>query len=168
MAKKVGFDIKKVAAPPEGEPWIVHTRELITSPAWRARSIHCVRLLDFLEIEHMNHAGRENGYLFATYDQLQTFGIGRRFISPTITEAERLNLIEANRGVRKSVVESHLSAFRLTYLHSKVFDPNGTKYYAKATDEWKRITAERAIDIIHEIRILKRGKNNMRCYKGEL
>ena len=37
--------------PPEGEPWIWHSLSLISSPAWRARSINCARLIDFLEIE---------------------------------------------------------------------------------------------------------------------
>ena len=61
---------KKLLGPPKDEPWFWLSHELVSSPAWRSRSINCVRLIDFLMVEFMNHAGTENGNLKATYDQL--------------------------------------------------------------------------------------------------
>jgi hypothetical protein len=71
--------------------------DLIASPAWRARSIHCVRLLDRLELENCAHAGKENGYLIVTYDQFVAYGIGRRFVRRAIEEAVKLGLAKVTR-----------------------------------------------------------------------
>ena len=51
---------KKIWGPPKGEPWTWQTTELQASPAWRQRSINTIRLIDFLQIEHRNHAGLEH------------------------------------------------------------------------------------------------------------
>src|SRR5689334_19319791 len=90
--------------PPEGGPWIWHQAELLSSPAWRPRSINCVRLIEFLLLEHMAHGGVENGNLLATYDRLAAFGLSRRLISQAINEAEELGLVRAQRGGRKGWV----------------------------------------------------------------
>ena len=73
-----GSRAKKLRGPPKGESWVWLTRELVSSPAWRHRSINCVRFIDFLMAEHMNHSGFENGNLIATYDQLVAWGIAAR------------------------------------------------------------------------------------------
>ena len=57
----------KLMKPPPGEPWVWHTRELITSDAWRSQSITCRRFIELLELDHMNHAGTENGHLMVQY-----------------------------------------------------------------------------------------------------
>src|SRR5215472_6540411 len=62
MAKRSSFHSHRVSDIPAGA-WVPHSAELIASPAWRARSLHVVRLLDRIELEHCAHAGRENGYL---------------------------------------------------------------------------------------------------------
>ena len=67
---KLTGERKKLRQPPKGEPFVWLTRELLTSPAWRAMSPNAARLIDFLLVEHTNHAGTENGNLLATYDQL--------------------------------------------------------------------------------------------------
>ena len=66
MGKGRTWKGRKVGAAPEGEGFIWHTRELLMSAAWRSRSISCVRLLEFLEIEHLAHGGFENGSLLPT------------------------------------------------------------------------------------------------------
>ena len=122
--------------PPDGVPWIWHTVELLASPAWRAQSINCRRLIDFLEIEHLNHAGLENGSLLAPYSQLELFGIGRRFIFSAIGESERLGLVRVERGGRRGVVLTEVNRFRLTYMWTrKKF--NGIWDWTLPTDEWK-------------------------------
>src|SRR6516162_7461818 len=90
----------KAHRPPKGEPWVWLTREFLESDAWRNRSINCVRLLDRLMIEHMNHAGTENGNLAAPYDQLVAHGLTRSEIRAAIEEAEFLGLLRYQRGGR--------------------------------------------------------------------
>ncbi len=92
--------LKKLKGPPKDEPWCWQPRELITSDAWRAMGINTFRLINALLVEHMNHAGKENGNLMATYDQMVAWGIGRRFVNDAIAEAEFLGLIRADRGGR--------------------------------------------------------------------
>ena len=127
---------KAVFGPPQGEDWVWHTTELICSPAWKAMAINTRRLIDFLEVEHRNHAGRENGSLMATYDQLSDFGLSRRTICAAIDEAEFLGLIRTVRGGRWAET-NRPSFFCITFYADK----NGSP----ATNEWKGKTRE-AID----------------------
>src|SRR5215472_14363528 len=113
---RVSYKIRKLHGPPEGQPWIWHTRELIASPAWRARSLNCCRFIEFLELDHMAHAGTENGFLHATWGQLEHWGINRRLIAKTIKQAESLGLIRLKRGSRASYAKTNPTMFRLTYL----------------------------------------------------
>lgn len=114
--------------PPDGEPWVWNTRELLCSVAWRAMGINTRRLIDFLFIEHMNHAGTENGQLIATYDQLTAFGLTRESISDAKDEAIALGLvrIEGERQMRVS------SRHRLT-----MYPSLGA---VKPTNEWRHVT----------------------------
>lgn len=114
--------------PPTGEPWIWHTRELISSTAWRSQSLLCRRFIEFLEIEHMNHAGTMNGRLKATYDQLMKAGINRRWIKSTIDEAEALGLVLVKRG-GPWWKPSKASSYTLTYYSADE---------APATNRWKK------------------------------
>jgi hypothetical protein len=52
---------RKIFGPPEGQPWVWQTAELLGSPAWKAMGINARRLVEFLQIEHCAHAARENG-----------------------------------------------------------------------------------------------------------
>ena len=139
MGKKGAYDLRKVSGPPEGKPWCWLTVELLTSAAWTGQSIHCRRLLDFLMLEHMAHAGTENGNLAAPYSQLVGFGIGRRFIAMAIREAEDRRLIEVIRGGKRNQVADHISRYRLTWLATKARDQTGT-YYVAPTNDWTRTT----------------------------
>ena len=88
----------KVFGPPRDELWTWQTCELQRSPAWRLAGIHARRLVDCLQVEHRDHAGRENGNLKAPYDQLEAHGIPRRCIHDAIDEAVWLGLIRCKRG----------------------------------------------------------------------
>src|SRR5690349_15302677 len=90
----------KLRRPPEGEPWVWLTADLLTSHSWRALSVNGRRLMDRLLIEHMAHAGRENGRLKATHDQLVEYGLPRACIRAAIEHCEVLGLIEHHRGGR--------------------------------------------------------------------
>ena len=111
------------------------TRELIDSASWRARSINTVRLLDFLLIEHMNHAGTENGHLCATHEQLRDYGLSANSIREAIEEAEYLGLLRFTRGGRWGGTNQP-SQYRLTFHADRNNNP--------PTNEWK-LKSEEAI-----------------------
>ena len=121
----------KAQQPPHGKPWVWHTQELLASPAWKAQRINGRRLIDFLLIEHMAHAGLENGNLLAPYDQLVTFGLARRLIWETIDRAEFCGLIRVKHGGRW-VGTNQPSTYRLTFLS------DSDRHVP--TDEWKRVS----------------------------
>ena len=130
----------KAHRPPKDEPWIWLTRELLNSPAWRARSINTVRLIDFLCVEHMNHAGTENGNLMATYDQLVAYGLTRSAIRMAVEEAKFLGLIRFRRGGRWAGTNQP-SIYRLTFLADRDGNPPTNEWKGKTEDEitaWKQ------------------------------
>lgn len=124
----------KLRRPPKGEPWVWMTRELLASPAMRSLSLTGRRLLDYLMIEDMNHAGTKNGALMATHDQLIAFGLSRRLVSEAVRELVFLGLVRAVRGrlTRGGVKAPNL--YRLTFYADNDGSP--------ATNEWKGTTAE--------------------------
>jgi len=89
----------------------------------------------------MSHAGRENGNLVAPYQQLEEFGLWRRFIPSAIREGEALRLISVHRGGKKNLVADHMNRYRLTFLPEKRRDiVTSSNYYVAATDDWKKTT----------------------------
>jgi hypothetical protein len=89
---------RKRNRPPEGEPFVWLTRELIESDAWRTAPIHTKRFVERLMLEQMEHAGTENGRLICTYDDCVAFGIGRRFVNRAIKDAVRRGLVYRSEG----------------------------------------------------------------------
>lgn len=122
------------AKPPPGEPWIWLTREFLRSPAYRSLGVNARRLLDFLHIEHMSHAGRENGKLPAPYDQLEEFGLSRRLIHEAIEELVAAGIVRVEQRGGQFDGARTCSLFRLTLYP----DHEGRA----PTNEWKRVTAE--------------------------
>lgn len=98
-------------------PFVAHSLEMRQSPAWRALTDDARRVLDVLEIEHMRHAGRQNGELIATYDQFVAAGIRRASVSGAIRVCEALGFLEvAKRGGKSAAGFRFPSRYRLTYL----------------------------------------------------
>jgi hypothetical protein len=91
------------------------------------------KLIDFLVIEQMNHAGEENGNLKATYDQLEAYGIRRSKIRDAIEEAEAVGLLRCERGGRYAG-SNQPSTYRLTFY--------GTRDGNSPTNDWKKTTEE--------------------------
>lgn len=121
---KIGGRAGKLMKPPQGEPWIWLTRELLQSEAWQSLGINARRFIDRLLIEHMNHAGTENGRLKTTYAQLEEFGLTSRCIAGAIAEAEAVGLVDVHRGGRHVAATYTLTFYPL---------PNGTP----ASNRWK-------------------------------
>ncbi len=126
---KLSGRARKLRSAPPGEPFAILTRELLASPAVRALSLTGRRLLDFLLIEDMNHAGTENGNLIATYRQLTAFGLNGNLISGAIAELKFLGLVRVLHGgmTRGNVKRENL--YRLTFYADSEGRP--------ATNEWK-------------------------------
>lgn len=159
--KRSGRD-RKLRSPPKDGPWSWLTRQLLSSPAWCAQAPNCRRLIDFLLIEDMNHAGTENGNLMATHEQLAKYGLSKNSIAAAIQEAVFLGLIKHDRGGRWGLVKTP-STFRLTFYA----DRDG----APATNEWKG-KSEEAITAWKmdrkEQRDRKRKQVSARKIEGEL
>jgi hypothetical protein len=121
------------------EQFVPHVRSMLESPAWIALSITARRILDRLELEHMAHAGKENGKLVCTYDDFVKYGAGRKYIAPAILELRSLGFIEVTQWGRQAVGDGRLpSKYRLTYV------PTVEPYY-QATNEWRRFEHEAAV-----------------------
>ena len=118
---------RKIFGPPKDEPWVWLTTALLYSTAWRAMRPNTRKLIDFLLIEHRNHAGLENSNLIATYGQLEAYGLTRQRIRMAIDEAEALGLVRVNRqGLRRA------TKYRLTFI--------ATADRAPPTNDWKAVT----------------------------
>jgi len=91
--------------------------------------------LQLLDV-HDEIAGKENGFLMATYKQLGARGVHR--ISKAINEAEDRGLILVEHGYRKSLNESSPNIFQLTFLKVKAINEHGVVYYHAPENQWKR------------------------------
>ncbi len=97
--------------PPTDQPWVWQSRALRESDAWRSAGINARRFIDFLSLEHMKHGGQANGLLQAPQRQLEEFGIGARYVTEAIHEAEELGLVDGDhRGQRAA------ATYALTWL----------------------------------------------------
>lgn len=114
-----------------------------TSFAWKALPDNARRVLDLLEIVHMQHGGAENGKLVCTYDQFKVAGLRRASISRAIRQCVALGFLEiTKKGYRRYGAYNQPSYYRLTYVlgqkHSLAPCP---------THEWRAITSQqRATD----------------------
>jgi hypothetical protein len=73
--------------------WAWLPREALESPAYRALSLSGHRVLARIQLEHLAHAGKENGKLPVTFLNFEEYGIHRSAIAPAIREAEALGFI---------------------------------------------------------------------------
>ncbi|MCP4121512.1 MAG: hypothetical protein GY751_07130 [Bacteroidetes bacterium] len=110
--------------------FIMLTRELLESPAWRVLTLADRKILDRLCIEHMAHAGTENGNLKCTFTNFEEHGIRRSSIAGSIRRLEALGLIRVvERGGITRAEFKFPSIYRLTFIQGNI----------PATNEWKRI-----------------------------
>jgi len=128
---------RRVYGPPEGEPWVWMTAEMLASPAWAALSNHARKVIDRVMVEHMAHGGRENGALPVTYDDLVKVGLRRNRIASAIAEAVALGFIDHQRGrPAGGEAKGHAQVFRLTWMRSKDGE--------SATNRWKPLDRSEA------------------------
>jgi len=75
MSKRPKFNING--------PFVSHALEMRRSPAWLYLSDTARRVLDRLEVEHMEHGGAESGSLICTYKDFEKVGIRRASMRPS-------------------------------------------------------------------------------------
>src|ERR1019366_6652689 len=117
---------------PIDTPFVPHRIEMLESPACRALSRGGHRVLARLEIEHLKHAGYENGKLPVTFGNFEKYGMDSHSIAPAQREVQALGFAEITERGRpsKSDFARHPNYWRLTYLHGA--------YGEEPTHEWKR------------------------------
>jgi hypothetical protein len=106
---------------------------MLESPAFRVLWLREHRFLYRLEIEHLRHAGRENGQLIVTYDDFVRWGIRRNDITATQRALEALGFIEVTARGQGGPLKRP-NRYRLTYENVV-----GNRTYAEATHEWQLI-----------------------------
>ena len=119
-------------SPTRTEAFVKLPRRLLESEAWRSLGINARRFLEFLMLEHMRHGGKKNGSLFAPRRQLERFGIGARYISRAIEEAEQLGVVDCKRGVGRRP-----SVYALTWLPMGDGSAPGNRWRGLTTSEGK-------------------------------
>src|SRR5262249_47400861 len=107
-------------------------RTLLESEAWRSLGINARRFLEFLMLEHMRHGGKENGSLLAPRRQLEQYGIGARYISRAVGEAERLGAVCCERGIGRRP-----SMYALTWLPTGDGSAPSNRWRGLTTSEGK-------------------------------
>jgi hypothetical protein len=130
-------------------PFVMHTREMFMSAAWRVLSLSARRLLDRIEIEMMSHGGpRSNCRLPVTYGDFIKYGVRRNSIASALREVMALGFLEkTEQGRGGNVAYRKANRFRLTY-HNFKEDPDGEVLY-EPTNEWRRFkTIEEAEAIV--------------------
>jgi hypothetical protein len=111
-------------------------REMLRSGAMRALSLHARRALDRIMVEHMDHAGQENGRLKVTWRDFEKFGVQRRRIKQALGELVAVGLVaieDPGRSIIWGESKGDPAQYRLTHL--PVSEPDN---FRPATNEWKR------------------------------
>jgi hypothetical protein len=130
-AKPLHIKLREKRNRPDG-PFIWMTRELLESDAWRTADRATRVFVDRLLIEHMAHAGTENGLLVATFNDLVKWGISRRLIVKAQKEAIRRGLVyRSQKGCRSAGAGRRPHRFGLGWLpgHDGSAAPNRWKLY---------------------------------------
>jgi hypothetical protein len=122
-----------------GHAWVPHTLELYTSIVWQALDRDAFRVLTRLELEHMRHAGKENGQLRVTYDQFGQTGIQRKNIRRTLDWLCALGLLCVTHRGTFAVGGDNPNEYRLTYLSWKFEQSVGAPQYLQPTNDWKTV-----------------------------
>ena len=121
-------------------PFVPYRREMLESPAFRALSHSALRILHRLEIEHMAHAGTENGNLICTYQDFVDYGLSMGAIKPALSQLVALGFIKIEiQGRRSSGGLKIPSRYRLTYLPEGGVD-------ARPTDQWARMDEQAVLE----------------------
>jgi hypothetical protein len=122
--------------------FIKRRRSLNESAAMAALTLAAHRVLLRLEIELMQHAGRNNGKLICTFDDFEQFGIRRKSIAPAIRLLATVGLVEITLRGWRLASYGRPARYRLTYLESFGKPPTDEwMAYAPITNSCRKTTA---------------------------
>jgi hypothetical protein len=110
-------------------------REMLRSGAMRALSLHARRALDRIMVEHMDHAGQENGRLKVTWQDFEKFGVHRRFIKRALGELAAVGLVAIEQPGRRPHGPDRGDPTQYRLAHLPVCEPAN---FRPPTNEWKR------------------------------
>jgi hypothetical protein len=122
----------------EGKSFVPHPLELLQSEAWRSRTIHEIRMIERLEIEHLRHGGKDNGHLGVSHWQFVEHGVHNNLVAATAKRLEAVGLLQIMQDGTGGRGAAHVARYRLTYLVARMVDAHGVIYYTRPTDDWKR------------------------------
>jgi hypothetical protein len=145
---------KNPNGPPDGASWIWWTQEMYESFAGRELFKHdaALSLVHPIALEHLRHAGKENGRLKITYDDFQEWGISRARIGDAIAIAEVLGFSKRVKRGRASWEDQRESGeFALTWQSIDSELP---------TNDWKRIFSPEAAQakVAHAMKVRQAEK----------
>lgn len=144
MASRRSRDRFAHNTPPQGEPWIWFTREMLASPAWRKMTGVAKTVLERVMIEHMEHAGTMNGELVITYDDFVDFGIRRRSIREAIDVAKALGFLDVViEGKRSYGNARRPTEYGLTWMGRNRMPPS---------NRWQKLDMEAAQIAVEAVR----------------
>jgi hypothetical protein len=119
-----------------GRGWVPHLGEMLRSPAFKVLSRAARQVLARIEIELVDHGGKNNGRLPVTFDQFVAYGINRHMIAPAMRELVALGFVEiTERGRAGNADWRRPNMFRLTYLPVDNANP---------THEWRGVAEDDA------------------------
>lgn len=103
---------------PEGDQWFWLSKTMVESPAWQAMTDRALKMFLRICIEHMHHAGTENGRLKVTFDDFVKAGVRRQDIRATEAELIALGFIEKTYPGRRGwgIAKGEPAQFRLSHL----------------------------------------------------
>lgn len=150
----------KLNRPPEHEAWVWFTQEMLESPAFRAMNRSSFLILNRICLEHMAHAGSDNGRLPVTQRQFAAYGVRKQSVPAAIAELEALGFaVRTDPGCKYfGEFEGRAARFRLTWL--PVTTPDNIDY---ATNDWRRFPdLQSAKDAIRRVKKSREDKRATR------
>lgn len=150
------------------DSFVVHSLAMRQSPAWKALPNHARRVLDRLEVEHMQHAGAENGALVCTYSDFEAAQIPYKAIAPAIRQCVALGFVEITHQGTPSVSEfRNPSKYRLTYVYGRQRKLADGTLTPQRTDEWRKIESDaQAISALESVAGVKSAQHVRRAKSG--
>jgi len=145
MGKANPPHFRKINRPPQDEGWAWLTAEMLAAPAFRYLTGPALRVLLRLMLEHVQHAGQENGNLPVTYDDLENYGVRRHGICKAIDLLVAMGWVDISQpGVAGKGIGRSPTHFRLTWLP----EPDGSR----ATNRWKTVKDDaQASEIVRRV-----------------
>lgn len=145
----------------DGQAFIAHRLEMIRSPAWQAMPIPLGRIIERLEVEHMAHAGTQNGRLLVAFSHFEAYGVSKRKIKALLELGEALGLLKVGRHPDDTKWDIRPpNTYLLTYI------PEQGK--RAPTDEWRSIGQERADALLALYRTNERERESRRSQEPDV